>query len=85
MELYLVHGSTYFEGCGYAESVYGIYTTKEQAEIARKSAAKQTYVEKVLKNPWVKDVTLTDVENSTCILKLSVNQTVNIELGLYVE
>lgn len=38
MKVYLVHGDTWFGGYGCRENVFGVYTTREEAEIAKKSA-----------------------------------------------
>ena len=35
MTLYLVHGNTWFEGYGYEERVFGVFTSREKAEEAR--------------------------------------------------
>lgn len=85
MKVYLVHGDTWFEGYGCRENVFGIYGTKKEAEIARKSAAKQLYEEEVSKMPLINNVTLLYVEMSIKILELELNQAVNIELGSYIE
>ena len=61
------------------------YTTREEAEIARKSAAKQLYEEEILKMSLTDNVTLIEVEMSIEILELELNQAVNIELGSYIE
>lgn len=85
MKVYLVHGDTWFEGYGCRENVFGIYGTKKEAEIARKSAAKQLYEEEVSKISLINNVTLLYVEMSIKILELELNQAVNIELGSYIE
>lgn len=85
MKVYLVHGDTWFGGYGCQENIFGIYTTREEAEIARKSAAKQLYEEEILKMALTDNVTLIEVEMSIEILELELNQAVNIELGSYIE
>lgn len=35
MTLYLVHGNTWFEGYGYEEHVFGVFTSREKAEEAK--------------------------------------------------
>lgn len=30
MILYVVHGNTYYDGCGYIENIFGIYTENTQ-------------------------------------------------------
>lgn len=52
---------------------------KKEAEIARKSAAKQLYEKEISKT------SLIEVEMSIEILELELNQAVNIELGSYIE
>lgn len=79
MKVYLVHGDTWFEGYGCRENVFGIYGTKKEAEIARKSAAKQLYEKEISKT------SLIEVEISIEILELELNQAANIELGSYIE
>ena len=32
MTLYLVHGNTWFEGYGYEEHVFGVFTSREKAK-----------------------------------------------------
>lgn len=85
MKVYLVHGDTWFAGYGCRENVFGIYNTKKEAEIARKSVAKQLYEEEVSKMSLINNVTLLEVEMSIEILELELNQAVNIELGSYIE
>ena len=85
MKLYLVYGDTWFKGYGCRENVFGIFATKEEAEIARKSAAKRLYEEEILKMSLIDAMTLTEVEMSIEISELELNQAVNIELGSYVE
>ena len=70
---------TWFEGYGCRENVFGIYGTKKEAEIARKSAAKQLYEKEISKT------SLIEVEMSIEILELELNQAANIELGSYIE
>ena len=36
MNLYLVHGNAFYEGCGHMEHTFGIYTDKDKAEAAKK-------------------------------------------------
>lgn len=52
MTLYLVHGNTWFEGYGYEEHVFGVFTTLVQAEAAK------IVVEKRLQE---------EIENNSCI------------------
>lgn len=52
MILYLVHGNTWFEGYGYEEHVFGVFTTLVQAEAAK------IVVEKRLQE---------EIENNSCI------------------
>ena len=50
MKVYLVHGDTWFEGYGCRENVFGIYGTKKEAEIARKSNISENDFYAMLKN-----------------------------------
>lgn len=43
MILYVVHGNTYYDGCGYIENIFGIYTEKYAAEAAKDLRIKELY------------------------------------------
>ena len=42
-KVYLVHGNTWFEGYGHEENIFGIFTDKDSAELAKVSAVKMLY------------------------------------------
>lgn len=46
MTLYLVHGNTWFEGYGYEEHVFGVFTSREKAEEAKIITEKRLQEEK---------------------------------------
>ena len=83
MILYVVHGNTYYDGCGYIENIFGIYTKKDEAESAKDLIIKELY-EKEIARGWmsvVEDVSDLEVE----IREIEANKIVNIELGGYCE
>lgn len=83
MILYVVHGNTYYDGCGYIENIFGIYTKKDEAEAAADLIIKELY-EKEITRGWmsvVEDVSDIEVE----IREIEANKIVNIELGGYCE
>lgn len=83
MILYVVHGNTYYDGCGYIENIFGIYTKKDEAESAKDLIIKELY-EKEIARGWmsvVEDVSDIEVE----IREIEANKIVNIELGGYCE
>lgn len=47
MTLYLVHGNTWFEGYGYEEHVFGVFTTLVQAE-AGKIVVEKSHLERMV-------------------------------------
>lgn len=82
MTLYLVHGNTWFEGYGYEEHVFGVFTSREKAEEAK------IVVEKRLQE---------EIENNSCIhvkdpedvkldiLEVKADELIDEYLGGYVE
>lgn len=83
MTLYVVRGNTYYDGYGYIENIFGIYTEKDMAEAAKDTIVKELY-EKEIARSWVsvvKDVSDIEVE----ILEIEANKIANIELGGYCE
>lgn len=82
MKLYVVHGNTYYGGCGYVENIFGVYTEKDAAEAAKDLVTKQLYDEnKDDKCPIVED--LSDIE--VRIVEIEADKLVDIELGGYCE
>lgn len=83
MILYVVHGNTYYDGCGHIENIFGIYTKKDEAESAKDLMIKELY-KKEITRVWmsvVEDISDIEVE----ILEIEANKLVEIELGGYCE
>lgn len=77
MTLYLVHGNTWFEGYGYEEHVFGVFTTLVQAEAAKIVVEKRLQEEKrMIDDP--EDVKLD-------ILEVKADNLIDGYLGGYVE
>lgn len=82
MKLYVVHGNTYYGGCGYVENIFGVYTEKDAAEAAKDLVTKQLYDEnKDDKCQIAED--LSDIE--VRIVEIEADKLVDIELGGYCE
>lgn len=82
MILYVVHGNTYYDGYGYEEHTFGIYTDKDKAEAAKKVVIEQLY-EKEKDNDWSHVDDISDIEVE--ILEIESNMAVDITLGGYCE
>lgn len=82
MILYLIHGNAYYDGYGYMEHTFGIYTDKDKAEAAKKVVIEQLY-EKEKDNDWsyVDDISDIEVE----VTEIESNMAVDIILGGYCE
>lgn len=77
MTLYLVHGNTWFEGYGYEEHVFGVFTSREKAEEAKIVTEKRLQEEKrMIDDP--EDVKLD-------ILEVKADELIDEYLGSYVE
>ena len=82
MTLYVVHGNTCYDGYGYVENIFGVYTEKDAAEAAKDLVTKQLYDEnKDDKFTIVED--LSDIEVG--IVEIEADKLVEIELGWYCE
>nr|DAP15086.1 MAG TPA: protein of unknown function DUF957 [Bacteriophage sp.] len=86
MTLYLVHGNTWFEGYGYEEYVFGVYTTLTQAETAKIAAEKRLQKrlrEDIENDP---DICFDNPEDVKLqILELNADELVEEYLGGYLE
>ena len=77
MTLYLVHGNTWFEGYGYEEHVFGVFTSIEKAEEAKIVTEKRLQEEKrMIDDP--EDVKLD-------ILEVKTDELIDEYLGGYIE
>lgn len=84
MNLYLVHGNAFYEGCGHMEHTFGIYTDKDKdkAEAAKKVVIEQLYEKK--KDDalsYIDDIS--DIEVS--VVEIESDMAVDIHLGGYCE
>ena len=82
MILYVVHGNTYYDGYGYEENLFGVYTKKDSAEAAKNLVVKELY-EKEIKREMSHVEDIRDIE--VYILEIEADKIVDIELGGYCE
>lgn len=82
MKLYLVHGNTYYEGYGYMEHTFGIYTDEDKAGAAKKVVIEQLY-EKEKHSNWSHVEDISDIEVD--IVEIESDMAVDITLGGYCE
>lgn len=82
MTLYVVHGNNYYNGYGYVENIFGVYTEKDAAEAAKDLVTKQLYDENK-DNKWSIVEDLSDIEVG--IVEIEADKLVEIELGGYCE
>lgn len=82
MTLYLIHGNAYYEGYGYMEHAFGIYTDKDKAEAAKKVVIEQLY-EKEKHNEWSNVEDISDIEVE--VVEIESDMAVDITLGGYCE
>ncbi|WP_456074162.1 hypothetical protein [Holdemanella biformis] len=82
MTLYLVHGNTWFEGYGYDEHVFGVFTTLVQAEEA-KIVVEKRLQEKIENNSCIYAKDPEDVKLD--ILEVKADKLIDVYLGGYVE
>ena len=81
MILYVVHGNTCYDACGYIENIFGIYTEKTAAEAAKDLIIEELYKKEIIRG-WVsivEDVSDIEVE----ILEIEADKIINAELGGY--
>lgn len=86
MILYVVHGNTYYDGYGYIENIFGIYTEKyaaEAAEAAKDLRIKELYEKEIARGQMSIVENVSDIEVN--ILEIEAEKLVNIELGGYCE
>lgn len=82
MTLYVVHGNNYYDGYGYVENIFGVYTEKDAAEAAKDLVTKQLYDENK-DDKWSIVEDLSDIEVG--IVEIEADKLVGIELGGYCE
>lgn len=82
MTLYVVHGNNYYDGYGYVENIFGVYTEKDAAEAAKDLVTKQLYDENK-DDKWSIVEDLSDIEVG--IVEIETDKLVGIELGGYCE
>ena len=62
MILYVVHGNTYYDGCGYIENIFGIYTEKYAAEAAKDLRIKELYEKEIARGQMSIVENVSDIE-----------------------
>lgn len=83
MILYVVRGNTYYDGDGYLENIFGIYTEKDAAEAAKDLKIKELYEKEIARGRRTIVENVSDIEVN--ILEIEAEKLVNIELGGYCE
>lgn len=83
MILYVVHGNTYYDGYGYLENIFGIYTEKDAAEAAKDLIIKELYEKEIARGRQTIVEDVSDIEVN--ISEIEAEKPVNIELGGYCE
>lgn len=81
-KLYLVHGNTWYDGYGYCENLYGVFTDRKTAEKVKTEVTEKLY-EKEMHNINTHVESISDIE--IYILEVDVNQVTDIDLGGYVK
>lgn len=85
MLLYVVHGNTCFNSYGYKERIFGVYTKKDTAKIARDLVVKELFAEEIKRGSFSDVHIITEVDDEIEILEIESDMAVNIELGGYEE
>lgn len=83
MILYVVRGNTYYDGDGYIENIFGIYTKKDAAEAAKDLKIKELYEKEIARGRRTIVDNVSDIEVN--ILEIEAEKPVNIQLGGYCE
>ena len=83
MILYVVHGNTYYDGYGYLENIFGIYTEKDAAEVAKDLKIKELYEKEIVRGRRTIVENVSDIEVN--ISEIEAEKPVNIQLGGYCE
>lgn len=83
MILYVIHGNTYYDGYGYIENIFGIYTEKDAAEAAKDVIIKELYEKEIARGQMSVVADISDIEVE--ILEIEAGKLTDIELGGYCE
>ena len=82
MNVYVIHGNSYYEEYGYIENIFGVFIRKDAAEEARNRVKKDLF-EKEMKKTYTTVKKISDIEVN--ILEIETDELVNFELGGYCE
>lgn len=82
MNVYVIHGNSYYEDYGYIENIFGVFFKKDAAEEAKNRVIKDLF-EKEMKKTYTTVKKISDIEVD--ILEIETDELVNFELGGYCE